>query len=38
MIPEIRKKFNADFSEKIYQEFLDDLEFCTQVSNRFSCL
>ena len=25
MIPEIRKKFNADFSEKIYQEFLDDL-------------
>ena len=25
MIPEIRKKFNNDFSEKIYQEFLDDL-------------
>lgn len=25
MIPEIRKKFNTDFSEKIYQEFLDDL-------------
>lgn len=25
MIPEIRKKFNADFSEKIYQEYLDDL-------------
>lgn len=25
MIPEIRKKFNNDFSEKIYQEYLDDL-------------
>ncbi len=25
MIPEIRKKFNNDFSEKVYQEFLDDL-------------
>jgi len=25
MIPELRKKFNNDFSEKIYQEFLDDL-------------
>jgi len=25
VIPEIRKKFNNDFSEKIYQEFLDDL-------------
>jgi len=25
MIPEIRKKFNADFSEKVYQEYLDDL-------------
>jgi len=25
MIPEIRKKFNSDFSEKRYQEFLDDL-------------
>jgi hypothetical protein len=25
MIPEIRKKFNADFSEKVYREFLDDL-------------
>jgi hypothetical protein len=25
MIPEIRKKFNNDFSEKIYQEFLNDL-------------
>ena len=25
MIPEIRKKFNADFSEKVYQEFLEDL-------------
>ena len=25
MIPEIRKKFNSDFSEKVYQEFLDDL-------------
>jgi hypothetical protein len=25
MIPEIRKKFNDDFSEKIYQEFLKDL-------------
>lgn len=25
MIPEIRKKFNLEFSEKIYQEFLDDL-------------
>ncbi|HEX7357776.1 MAG TPA: hypothetical protein VF270_08730 [Ignavibacteriaceae bacterium] len=25
MIPEIRKKFNNDFSEKVYQEFLEDL-------------
>ena len=25
MIPEIRKKFNAEFSEKVYQEFLEDL-------------
>ncbi|MFZ2325036.1 MAG: hypothetical protein WAV89_15245 [Ignavibacteriaceae bacterium] len=25
MIPEIRKKFNADFSEKKYHEFLNDL-------------
>jgi hypothetical protein len=25
MIPEIRKKFNDNFSEKIYQEFLEDL-------------
>jgi hypothetical protein len=25
MIPEIRKKFNNEFSEKVYQEFLDDL-------------
>ena len=25
MVPEIRKKFNNDFSEKVYQEFLDDL-------------
>ncbi len=25
MIPEIRKKFNNDFSEKIYKDFLDDL-------------
>lgn len=25
MIPEIRKKFNNDFSEKVYHDFLDDL-------------
>lgn len=25
MIPEIRKKFNSEFSEKIYEEFLNDL-------------
>ncbi len=25
MIPEIRKKFNNDFSEKVYQEYVDDL-------------
>ena len=25
MIPEIRKKFNNDFSEKVYHNFLDDL-------------
>ena len=25
MIPEIRKKFNNEFTEKRYQEFLDDL-------------
>ncbi len=25
MIPEIRKKFNSDFSQKVYQEFLEDL-------------
>jgi len=25
MIPEIREKFNNDFSEKVYQEYLDDL-------------
>lgn len=25
MIPELRKKFNSDFSEKVYQEYLDDL-------------
>ncbi|MBK7629759.1 MAG: hypothetical protein IPJ23_03415 [Ignavibacteriales bacterium] len=25
MVPEIRKKFNSDFSEKVYKDFLDDL-------------
>jgi hypothetical protein len=25
MIPELRKKFNTDFSEKVYQEYLEDL-------------
>jgi hypothetical protein len=35
MIPEIRKKFNSDFTEKRYQEFLDDLNSVLKYSTDF---